>query len=294
MKVLVIGAEGQLGTAICAAFSDVELYRADRDGSGIILDIRNHEAARNLIAGELRPDVVVNTAAAHHLAQCEEKPDWAFAVNAIAVKHVAAASQACGARLIHISTDYVFGHGASRPLTETDLPGPLNVYGASKLAGEYLIATMCADYCVVRTAALYGPAPCRAKGGENFVGRMLRLAAARGQVEVVTDEITTPTYTVSLARQIRVIAERGKPGWYHATSRGACSWYEFAKAIFEYSHVSVKVTPMKAKDLQSPVRRPSYSVLENRYLQDQGLDIMPPWRDALQEYLSTLKNHEIW
>jgi dTDP-4-dehydrorhamnose reductase len=122
---------------------------------------------------------------------------------------------------------------------------------------------------------------------------MLRLAATRGQVEAVTDEITTPTYAVSLARQIRVIAEKGKPGWYHATSRGACSWYEFAKAIFEYVGLAVKVIPVKAKDLTSTVRRPGYSVLENRYLQDQGLDIMPPWQDALREHLATLGNREI-
>src|SRR5690606_5286510 len=147
---------------------------------------------------------------------------------------------AAGARLIHISTDYVFGYGGTRPYTEDDMPAPLSVYAASKLAGEHLIAAECPNHCIVRTSGLYGTAKCRAKDGMDCVALTLRLAAPRGEVRVVTDEYVTPTYTVALARQLRVLAERGKPGVYHATCNGHCSWYDFAEAVFAETSTPVK------------------------------------------------------
>ena len=287
-KVLVIGALGQLGTEICKAYADCDLYRADRDGGDILLDITEPAAVRKVIVEDVRPDVVINTAAAHNVPECQERPEVAFAVNATAARDLAIACRECSARLVYISTDYVFGHGATRPLTEDDLPAPLNVYGASRLAGEHLVAAEWRDHIIVRTAALYGPAACRAKGGWNFVRLMLHLAETRGEVKVVTDEITTPTYAVSLAAQIRRVAERGSPGLYHATCGGECSWYEFAKAIFEVSGVSVRLMSATAKDFPATIMRPHYSVLQNKHLQDQGLDIMPDWLDALKMYLSSL------
>jgi dTDP-4-dehydrorhamnose reductase len=164
------------------------------------------------------------------------------------------------------------------------------VYAASKLAGEHLIASVLDDHLIVRTAAIYGNAPCRAKGGRNFIGTMLHLAATRPEVKVVTDEITTPTYTLALARQIRLLAEKGEPGVYHATCRGDCSWFDFARAIFEETDTQVVLSPTTSAEFQSPVRRPAYSVLENRHAQAQGLDIMPPWRDALKDYLASRTN----
>lgn len=286
MRVLVIGASGQLGTDLCRVFSDTDLCRADLVEAPLAIDIRDAAAVHELITRDLRPDVVINTAAEHNVPKCEEKPDVTFAVNATAVKPLAMACEACGARLIHISTDYVFGTGGTRPFVESDLPAPLNVYGASKLAGEHLIAANCGNYVIVRTSGLYGMAPCRAKGGKNFVNTMLYLAKTRGEVSVVTDEVLTPTYTLALARQIRVLAERGEPGLYHATCDGLCSWYEFAKAIFEETKTSVRLLETTVKDFASPVRRPDYSVLENAHLRKQGLDVMPPWRDALREYLA--------
>lgn len=286
MKVLVIGARGQLAAEICQTFSDADLHKADLDGDDLILDICDENAVRSLIECDLAPDLVINTAAAHNVPLCEEKPDWAFAVNAVAAKNLAIACQARHARLIHISTDYVFGHGATSPYVETDLPAPLSVYGASKLAGEHLIAANCDDYCIVRTAAIYGPAPCRAKGGKNFVGLMLHLARTKGEVKVVTDEITTPTYTVALARQIKLMAGKAEPGLYHATCNGQCSWHEFAKTIFEETQTSVTLHEATSSDFPSPVKRPAYSVLENRRLKEQGLDIMPEWQDGLRSYLS--------
>jgi dTDP-4-dehydrorhamnose reductase len=189
---------------------------------------------------------------------------------------------------VHVSTDYVFGEGGTRPYVETDLPAPLNVYGASKLAGEHLLAAECEDYIIARTSAIYGVAPCRGKGGRNFVDLMLHLASTRPEVKVVTDEIISPTYTYALAKQLRLVAELGEPGLYHVTCNGECSWHEFAKAIFEETGVAVKLLETTSEDFPSPVRRPRYSVLQNKHLQDQGLDIMPKWRDGLKAYLASV------
>jgi len=284
MKVLVVGALGQLGSELCAQFADTTLHRADLDSPEHPLDLREPEAVHGLIA-ELRPELVFNCAAAHHLPTCEEQPAHAFAVNATGARTLAIACHKAGARLIHVSTDYVFGGGADRPHVETDLPAPLSVYGASKLAGEHLIAAECPDHVIVRTAAMYGAAECRAKGGRNFVTLMLHLAETRPEVRVVTDEITTPTYTRPLAQQMRLLAEKAPPGLYHATCGGECSWFEFAKAIFELTRREVNLRPTTSAEFQSPVKRPHYSVLENRRAAAIGLDTMPHWREALQEYL---------
>lgn len=285
MKTLVIGAAGQLGTDVCRVFSDTQVFPADLDNADIALDITNAGDVRRVIVEEVRPDVVVNTAAAHNVPRCEEHPEEAFAVNATAAWRIAKACEAVGARLIHISTDYVFGYGGTRPYEETDPPAPLSVYAASKLAGEHLIAAECRNHCIVRTSGLYGAAPCRAKGGRNFVELMLHLATTKGEVRVVTDETVTPTYTLALARQLQILAERGEPGVYHVTCNGQCSWYEFAKAVFEETGTPVNLHEAKSADFASPVKRPTYSVLRNKRLQDQGLDIMPEWREALRAYL---------
>ena len=290
MNVLIIGAEGQLGQDLCAVYADSTLHRADLDGDGHQLDISDADAVNRLIARELRPDLVLNAAAAHNVPLCEQEPALAFAVNATGARNLAVACKAVGARLVHVSTDYVFGDGGTRPYVESDLPQPLSVYAASKLAGEHLIASVLDDHLIVRTAAIYGNAPCRAKGGRNFIGTMLHLAATRPEVKVVTDEITTPTYTLALARQIRLLAEKGEPGVYHATCRGDCSWFDFARAIFEETDTQVVLSPTTSAEFQSPVRRPAYSVLENRHAQAQGLDIMPPWREALKDYLASRTN----
>jgi dTDP-4-dehydrorhamnose reductase len=288
MKVLVIGAGGQLGSSICEVFADARVFRAEPDSEEILIDVTDAEGMREAIVERVRPDVVVNTAAAHDVVRCENNPAWAFAVNASGAMNVAKACAQIEARLLHVSTDYVFGDGvAGRPFTESDSPIPLSVYGASKFAGECLIAAYCPNYCVVRTAGLYGLAPCKGKSGENFVRKML--AGADKELRVVDDEFTTPTYTLALARQMRVLAEKGAPGVYHATCQGECSWFEFAETIFLESGVSAHVTPVARDCFPSAVKRPRRSVLDNRRLREQGLDIMPHWRDALREYLRALR-----
>jgi dTDP-4-dehydrorhamnose reductase len=285
MKTLVIGAEGQLGTDVCAAFADGEVLRAGSSSGEHRVDLADGDAVRALVR-DLAPDVVVNTAAFHNVPLCEQEPANAWAVNATGAQRLAAACHEAGARLVHVSTDYVFGNGGAKPYTEADREAPLSVYGASKLAGEHLVAAECANHCIVRSSGLYGAAPCRAKGGRNFVQLMLHLAKERGEVKVVTDERVSPTHTVALAKQIRVIADDAEPGLYHATCSGECSWYEFAQAIFEEAGVDVKLLAATQADFPSPVKRPDYSILENARLQAQGLDVMPHWRDALRDYLA--------
>ncbi len=292
MVVMIIGAKGQLGTALCAAFQDTEVIKADRGGGHCTVDICDRKVLFKCIS-EFRPEIVINTAAEHELRSCEAHPDQSFAVNASGAMWAAQACRETGARLVHISTDYVFG-GDSRerniPYCESDPPKPLNVYAASKLAGEYLVAAHCANHLIVRTAALYGLARCRGKGGRNFVETMLGLAATGQEVKVVNDEFTTPTYAASLAAQIRLLAERAEPGLYHATCGGACSWYEFAEAIFEELGVRVHLVPAKSLDFQSSVKRPTYTVLDNRHAREAGLDIMPDWREALKSYTAARRN----
>jgi dTDP-4-dehydrorhamnose reductase len=288
MKVMVIGAPGQLGTEVCKVYGDCEVIAADVSEAPVAVDITDADGVFRLIAGELRPDLVINTAAAHNVPKCEEDPAVAYAVNATGARNVARACHACGARMLHISTDYVYGHGATQPLTEDDPPAPLSSYGASKLAGEHLIAAECPDHVIVRTSAIYGPAACRAKGGRNFVGLMLHLAESQGWAKVVTDEITSPTYTIPLAAQIRLLAEKGAPGLYHVTCGGACSWHEFARAIFDLCGVDAELREATTADFPSPVKRPRYSALDNKRLRDAGLDIMPPWREALASYLKLI------
>ena len=278
-RVVVIGSTGQLGSDL------VEAFRAD-DVTGLThddLEIDDHDAVTAALA-RLRPEVVVNTAALHNVPRCETAVREAFALNAVAPLELARACTRIGARLVHVSTDYVFDGAKRAPYREDDRPNPLNVYGTSKLAGEYGVLTDPGGHQVVRSSGLYGVRPCRAKGG-NFVDTMFRVAREREQVRVVDDEVLTPTFTADLAAQIVTVAHRGRPGLYHATNAGACSWYEFARAIFDLGGLRTPLVPIPVSESPSPVRRPLYSVLENAALATAGLDHMRPWREALTDYM---------
>jgi dTDP-4-dehydrorhamnose reductase len=246
------------------------------------LDIADADAVGATLR-RLEPKVVVNTAAFHNVPRCEEQPDLAFAVNATAPLNLARTCTAIGARLVHVSTDYVFDGAKRAPYVEADRPSPLNVYGISKVAGEQAVLAY-GDHQVVRSSGLYGLRPCRAKGG-NFIDTMYRVAAEKPEVRVVDDEILTPTFTGDLAAQIRVLALEGSPGLYHVTAGGSCSWYEFARAIFELGAFTTPLHPSSGNGAPGPVRRPSYSVLENAALARLGIDRMRPWRDALADYM---------
>jgi dTDP-4-dehydrorhamnose reductase len=247
------------------------------------MDIGDEAAVRRVL-GELRPDVVVNTAAFHNVPRCETEPERAYELNAVAPRRLARVCTELGARLVHVSTDYVFDGAKRAPYVETDRPMPLNVYGVSKLAGEHEVLACAGPHQVVRSSGLYGIRPCRAKGG-NFIDTMYRVAAQQPEVRVVDDEILTPTFTADLAAQIRVLALGGGPGLYHATNQGSCSWYEFARAIFELGGIGTPLTATSVQEHAAPVRRPIYSVLENAALAAAGLDRMRPWGEALADYM---------
>ncbi len=261
------------------AAADVEVAGLSHED----VEIGDPDAVAAAIA-RLRPAIVVNAAAFHNVPRCEDEPATAYALNAIAPRRLARCCAAAGARLVHVSTDYVFDGAKRTPYVETDPPNPLNVYAMSKLAGEYGVLNDGGDHQVVRSSGLYGLRPCRAKGG-NFIDTMFKLARERPEVRVVNDEVLTPTFTGDLAAQIRVLALEGPPGLYHATNLGSCSWYEFARAIFELGGLGTPLHPTTVKEFQSPVKRPFYSVLDNAALRAAGLDRMRPWRDALADYM---------
>jgi dTDP-4-dehydrorhamnose reductase len=186
---------------------------------------------------------------------------------------------------MHVSTDYVFDGVKNIPYVEQDSPRPLNVYGDTKLAGEYFIRCIADKHFVLRTSALYGKSPCRAKKGLNFVELMLKLAKERAEARVVDNEYITPTSTAELARQMVVLSRCEGYGLYHATAEGSCSWYEFAQEIFALTNA--KVTLNVAEPIESPAkaRRPKYSVLENCALKTRGLNVFKTWQHGLREYL---------
>jgi dTDP-4-dehydrorhamnose reductase len=286
MKVAVLGANGQLGADVVLAFRRAgdEVIPLDHDD----VEISDDSSVASAIS-RASAQLVVNTTAMHNVEKCEADPGRAFAVNALGTKFLARACHTRGAVLVHVSTDYVFGGEKRTPYVETDLPGPVNTYGVSKLAGEHYAMSENRKTFVVRTSALYGSHPCRAKGGDNFVRLMVRLGSERGKVTVVDDEFVSPTYTVDLANQIVLLARSGEFGVYHATSAGQCTWHEFATAIFAESALDVVNEVASAADFPAKVRRPPYSVLDNHALRDRGLDMMPKWRDALKRYILLLK-----
>lgn len=281
MKVAVVGANGQLGTDLLDALSTAGIEAVGLGHADIeVADAASVEAA----LGSHRPDAVLNTAAYHNMPRCEEDPSRAFAVNAVGALNLARASAELGARNVYFSTDYVFDGARHEPYLETDVPAPLNVYGASKLAGERLTEVYAPGSLVLRVSGLYGRVPCRDKG-ENFVSKMIGLAARLPEVRVVTDEVLTPTSTRAIAEKTVELLETGAAGLFHLTCEGSCSWHEFAREIFTRLEIATPLHEATVADFPSPVRRPTYSVLANTRLAAAGLAPMPHWREALADFL---------
>jgi len=282
MKIAVIGANGQLGSDICSAFlaNGHEVVPLNHD----VIDITDLDRSRTVLA-EALPQVTINTAAMHNVDACEAAPLKALEVNGIGARNLAILANELNFILFHISTDYVFDGKKKSPYIETDFPLPLNVYGNSKLCGENFVRSIAHRHFVVRVSGLYGVNPCRAKSGMNFVRLMLKLASERNEVRVVDDEILTPTFTEDIAQQILALSKTSHYGLYHVTAQGSCSWYTFAKKIFELAGCNVRLLVADPKEFAAKVARPKYSVLENRNLQELKIDIMPPWEEGLKRYL---------
>ncbi|MGH9471118.1 MAG: dTDP-4-dehydrorhamnose reductase [Terriglobales bacterium] len=281
MKLFLIGANGQLGSDLRQAAAAAG--HAVAGFTHAQLDVRDAAALERAIAAE-RPAAVISTAAFHKVEVCEQEPEPSFAVNAIGVLHLARACTRHGAVLVHFSTDYVFDGTQRAPYRETDLPAPVNVYGASKAAGELLARAHCARHFVIRTTGLYGKAGSSGKGG-NFVETMLRKARAGEAIRVVEDQVLTPTYTVDLAAKVLELLPTERYGLYHITNSGQCSWFEFAAEIFKLAGLPADLQPVSSESFRSPVRRPAYSVLAKTALQAAGLAPPPTWQDALARYL---------
>jgi dTDP-4-dehydrorhamnose reductase len=280
MKIAIIGANGQLGSDIVKVLSKenpVLLNHSD-------IEITDYNSISKIFE-QYNPQILINTAAFHNVSQCENQDLKAFTVNALGPKYLAENCLKYNALLLHISTDYVFDGKKRKPYAEDDSPHPLNVYGISKLMGEYYINAIMERYFIVRTSGLYGINKCRGKGG-NFIDTMLRLYKEKKEIRVVDDEVLTPTYTWDLANQIKELIKTDNFGLFHVTSHGACSWFEFAKQIFELLNIKVKIKAVKSEEFPSKVKRPAYSVLKNAKLEKLGIDKMRHWKVALKDYLT--------
>lgn len=283
MKIAVLGGNGQLGQDVTAAF------RAEGDEVAALshqeIEISSADSVKQTFEG-IRPEVVINTAAFHHVDKCEADPATAFSVNGIGARNVAQVADQLGAKLVHISTDYVFDGAKRTPYVEQDSALPLNVYGNTKLSGECFVRTVNPRHFVVRVSAIYGTNPCRAKGGLNFVELMLKLSKEREELRVVDDEFVSPTPTAQIARQVVALSKTEDYGLYHATTEGSCSWYEFAAAIFELTGTKVRLERARPGEFPAKVPRPKYSVLENAALKSRSLNLFTHWREGLENYLA--------
>jgi dTDP-4-dehydrorhamnose reductase len=287
VKYAVIGSAGQLGRDLGPRLPG-EVVPLTRERA----DLTRPEALRAVLA-ELRPDVVVNCAAYNLVDRAETEPEAAFAVNAWGARQLALACRDLGCVLVHFSTDYVFGLDESRrtPFAETDAPGPVSVYGLSKLAGEYLVRALCPRHFVIRTCGLYGVWGSGGKGG-NFVETMLRMAAEGKPLSVVADQTCTPSYTVDVATAAAALLGTGRYGLYHLTNAGATTWHDFARTIFDTAGVRANLTATTSRERGAPARRPGYSVLAMGAYEALGLPPPPPWREALAAYLEERKQRQ--
>ena len=281
MKILLIGKTGQLGSDILRNGAGHEIFAPDMD----VVDITAPDTVRSALSG-FRPDVAVNTAAFHNVPRCETEPLEAFRVNCVAVRDLAVACRNAGARFVTFSTDYVFGGEKRNPYLEDDRPFPLQMYGISKLAGEFAALSSAPDHSVViRTCGLYGISGGASKGG-NFVDQRIADAKRGGPLEMGCDQTVSPTWTGDLSRAVlRLIGHPGlKPGIYHLVNEGECTWYEFTKEIYRILGLDVEVRPVDRKGLSGAMRRPLYSALGNT--KAKALDItLPHWKEGLGRYL---------
>lgn len=281
MKILIIGADGQLGTDLLKVIPREEQIPLSIND----LDITDKERTFEIIE-KYDPEVVINTAAYHEVDMCEDQVGLAFDVNTAGVKNVAEACRATDAALVHISTDYVFGGEKASPYLESDMPNPQSIYGISKCAGEHCVKYVLEKYFIVRSSGLYGAAGCMGKGGTNFVEGMLKRAESQPELKVVADEVLSPTYTLDLAAKINQLIRTKHYGIYHIVNHGQCSWHEFACKIFEILDKKVVMHKTTSAEFKAKAKRPKYSVLKNANLEKIGLDDMRPWQEALKAYLS--------
>lgn len=279
MKVLITGANGMLAKAVRERFKEHELILTDVVGADLSLDITNFEKVEDFV-DQKKPDVIINCAAYTAVDKAEEEEKLARKINAEGPRNLAIAASENNCKLVHISTDYVFGGNLSLEKTyrENDPKAPVTAYGRTKLAGEEAIKDTTKNFYIFRTAWLYGD-------GKNFVRTMLKFGKEKEEVKVVCDQHGSPTYAVDLANIIYQALEKKIPyGIYHTTNLGFTTWYEFTQKIYELAGISCKVTPVTSEEFASAAKRPANSMLSKEKIFKTGITV-PSWEDALERYL---------
>lgn len=278
MKICIIGHKGMLGQDMM-----IEAQKENHDVVGVDIDeidITKLDSVLEVI-GKIEPDVIINCAAYTAVDLCEEKVDLAHAVNGAGPGNIGMVAKELNIKVVHISTDYVFDGDSKDAYIEDSLTNPKSVYGKSKLAGEQKLIAATDKFYILRIAWLYG------EHGNNFVKTISNLAKDRDSLKVVNDQFGSPTWTVNVCSQILKILKSGDYGIYHATSEGACSWFDFTKYILESYKIECEVLPCTTDEFPRPAPRPAYSVLENGNLKKQKINIMPHWKEAFDKYVES-------
>ncbi|ODR36129.1 dTDP-4-dehydrorhamnose reductase [Eisenbergiella tayi] len=278
-KIIVTGCNGQLGRAVNLFFKDNKDINFVNTDVGE-LDITDIDKVMEL-AREVQPYAIINCAAHTGVDACETEYDKAFKINAIGPRNLSIAARETGAKLMHISTDYVFDGKGTRPYVETDATNPQGAYGSTKLAGENFVKDFADRYFILRTAWLYGD-------GKNFAKTMLRLSETNEKVRVVGDQFGSPTSASELTKAINTLLFTENYGMFHATCEGSCSWAEFAREVFRLAGKTTKVEAITTEEFGAPAPRPAYSILENRMFKLTTDFMFADWHDAIAEYMKTL------
>lgn len=274
-KILITGCNGQLGRAINKQYANTDYELVNTDVAE--LDITNVDAVVSMMK-EVKPYAIINCAAHTGVDACETDQDNAYRINAIGPRNLSIAATQVGAKMIHISTDYVFEGNATKPYTEFDTVNPQGMYGFTKLAGENFVKEFAKDYFIIRTAWLYGD-------GKNFVKTMLRLSETNDKVRVVGDQFGSPTSASELAKMIAHLVPTQNYGLFHGTCEGACSWADFAKEIFRLAGKKTVVEAITTAEYPTPAVRPAYSVLDNYMLKLTSDFTFASWEEAIKEYM---------
>ncbi|WP_432401133.1 dTDP-4-dehydrorhamnose reductase [Wukongibacter sp. M2B1] len=292
MKILITGSKGQLGSQIKDILERGTSQLGEIDGKYVKaviletskkeLDITSLKNTRKVI-NKFRPSLVINTAAYTKVDECEDNIDIAFKVNALGAKNLALSCEEVGAKLVHISTDYVFSGASNSPYREYDIPRPVNVYGKTKYLGEEYVKEFCSQYFIVRTSWLYG------YNGKNFVKTIINMSKEKELLKVVDDQKGKPTNIEDLVYHILKIALTDEYGIYHCSGKGVCSWYDFACKILELLNIDLRIIPIKSDESNRSAKRPNYSSLDNMMLRCTVGDEMRPWEEALEDFINKMK-----
>lgn len=283
MKILIIGAKGQLGSELYEMLLEEAVHEVKAHDKET-LDITNYEQVQKELL-EFKPDVIINTAAYTNVDGCETDYRGAYLVNVVGAMNLARASESISSKLIHISTDFVFEGLRKTPYFEYDETNPISAYGKTKLAGEWAVRNETKRHFILRTSWLYG------KNGNNFVKTMIKIGKQNSEVKVVIDQVGTPTYTKDLIFAIKAVMNTELYGTYHFSNEGECSWNGFAKKIFELMDMKTEVLDTSSAEFIRPAKRPSYSVMDKNHIKAAFLLNIPTWENSLQAFIESEKTN---